>query len=65
VEADLRVGLAALGASYGAKEAIEEVLSSLSGASMNQRVIGPTSEGQLPPDMVTEEDIITERGGTT
>jgi serine/threonine-protein kinase len=32
---------------------------------MNQRVIGPTNEGQLLPDMVTEEDIITERGGTT
>ncbi|MDY7233321.1 serine/threonine protein kinase [Hyalangium rubrum] len=65
VEADLRAGLAALGASYGATEALDEVLFSLEGASMNQRVIGPTNEGQLPPDMVTEEDIITERGGTT
>jgi serine/threonine protein kinase len=65
VEADLRAGLAALGVPYGAKEALDEVLFSLTGASMNQRVIGPTNEGQLPPDMVTEEDIITERGGTT
>jgi serine/threonine-protein kinase len=46
-------------------EALDEVLFSLEGASMNQRVIGPTNDGQLPPDMVTEEDIITERGGTT
>ncbi len=65
VEADLRAGLASLGAPYGPTEALDEVLFSLEGASMNQRVIGPTNEGQLPPDMVTEEDIITERGGTT
>ncbi|WP_224371688.1 hypothetical protein [Hyalangium versicolor] len=65
VEADLRVGLAALGAPYGPKEALDEVLLSLTGASMSRGVLGPTSESQLPPNMVAEEDIITERGGTT
>ncbi|HYI01796.1 serine/threonine-protein kinase, partial [Hyalangium sp.] len=64
LEKDLRAGLAALGAPYGAPDALEEVLHSLTGASMNRRVLGPTSEDQLPPDMVTEEDIIAERGGT-
>jgi hypothetical protein len=65
VEAALRVGLAALGAPYGPKEALDEVLLSLTGASMSRGVLGPTSESQLPPNMVTEEDIINERGGTT
>ncbi|KFE67515.1 hypothetical protein DB31_7998 [Hyalangium minutum] len=65
VEADLRAGLAALGAPYGPKEALDEVLISLTGASMSRGVLGPTSENQLPPNMVTEEDIINERGGTT
>jgi eukaryotic-like serine/threonine-protein kinase len=65
LEADLREGLAALGAPYGAQEALDEVLSSLTGASMSRGVLGPTSESQLPPNMVTEEDIINERGGTT
>ncbi|MFL5346352.1 MAG: hypothetical protein ACJ8AT_16300 [Hyalangium sp.] len=65
VEADLRAGLAALRAPYGAKEALYEVQISLMGASMIRSVLGPTSESQLPPNMVQEEDIITERGGTT
>jgi hypothetical protein len=65
VEADLRAGLAALGAPYGPKEALDEVLISLTGASMSRGVLGPTSESQLPPNMVTEEDTINERGGTT
>ena len=64
VEADLRAGLAALGAPYGAKEALYEVQLSLTGASMNRSVLGPTSESQLPPNMVTEEDIINERDST-
>ncbi|HLL06308.1 MAG TPA: hypothetical protein VK539_37395 [Myxococcaceae bacterium] len=64
LEADLREGLAALGAPYGAPEALEEVLSSLTGASMKRGVLGPTSEGPLPPTMVTEADIITQRGET-
>jgi hypothetical protein len=34
------------------------VLISLEGASMNQRVIGSTNEGQLPPGMVAEENTI-------
>jgi hypothetical protein len=45
-------------------EAIEEVYGSLMGASMNRRMVGPTREAPLPPVMVAEEDIITERGGT-
>ena len=65
VEADLRAGLAALGVPYGATEALDEVLILADGASMSRSVLGPTSESQLPPAMVTEEDIITERGGTT
>jgi serine/threonine-protein kinase len=65
VEADLRAGLASLGAPYGAKEALEEVLISLTGASMSRDILGPTNESQLPPAMVTEADIITERNGTT
>jgi hypothetical protein len=44
---------------------LDEVLISLTGASMSRGVLGPTSESQLPPNMVTEEDIINERGGTT
>jgi len=64
LEADLREGLAALGAPYGAPEALEEVLSSLTGASMKRGVLGPTSEGPLPPAMATEADIITQRGET-
>jgi serine/threonine protein kinase len=65
VEADLRAGLASLGVPYGEREALDEVLISLEGASVNQHVIGPTNEGQLPPTMVREENIITEQGGTT
>jgi eukaryotic-like serine/threonine-protein kinase len=65
LEAELRAGLAALGAPYGAAEALEEGSKSRDGASMNRRVIGPTSENELPPDMVTTEDIITEPGGAT
>jgi hypothetical protein len=64
LEADLRDGLASLGAPYGAKEALDEVLISLTGASMSRGILGPTNESQLPPDMETEADIITERGGT-
>ncbi len=64
LEADLRECLASLGVPYGATEALEEVLSALTGASLNRHVLGPTSEQQLPPVMRTEEDIITERGGT-
>jgi hypothetical protein len=64
VEAELRAGLAALGAPYGPKEALDEVLISLTGASMSRDVLGPTTESQLPPDMVTEADIITERDRT-
>jgi hypothetical protein len=40
------------------------VLLSLTGASMSRGVLGPTSESQLPPNMVTEEDIINERDST-
>ncbi len=64
LEADLREGLSSLGTPYGATEALEAVYGSLTGASMNRRVLGPTSEEQLPPAMVTEEDMITERGGS-
>ncbi|HLL48338.1 MAG TPA: serine/threonine-protein kinase [Longimicrobiaceae bacterium] len=64
VAADLRAGLAALGAPYGPKEALNEVQISLIGASMSRAVLGPTSESQLPPDMVTDADIITERDRT-
>ncbi len=64
LEADLREGLASLGAPYGAAEAIEEVFSALAGASMSRRVLGPTNEEGLPPAMLPEEDIITEPGGT-
>jgi len=64
LEADLREGLASLGVPYGATGALEEVVNALTGASMNQRVIGPTSEEGLPPAMLAEEDITTERGGT-
>ncbi|WP_224372345.1 hypothetical protein [Hyalangium versicolor] len=62
VGADLRAGLASLGEPYGPKEALEEVLISLAGASTSRGVLGPTNESQLPPAMVAEEDIITERG---
>jgi serine/threonine-protein kinase len=65
LETELRAGLATLGAPYGAREALEEGGNSRDGASMNRRVIGPTSEHELPPDMVTTEDIITEPGGAT
>ncbi|WP_224364062.1 serine/threonine-protein kinase [Hyalangium versicolor] len=64
LEMDLREGLAALGSPYGASEASEEMFHALTGASMNQRVAVPTSEGLLPPHMVTEEDIITKPGET-
>jgi serine/threonine protein kinase len=59
LEVDLRKGLAELGAPYGAPEALEEVLESLAGASMSRGVLGPTSEGQLPPGMVTGEDFLS------
>jgi serine/threonine protein kinase len=65
LEADLRAGLASLGAPYGAKEALEEVLVSLTGARMSRDCPGPTNESQLLPTLVTEEDIITERSGTS
>jgi hypothetical protein len=65
LEADLRAGLATLGAPYGVTEALAEGSNSRDGASLNRRVIGPTSENELPPDMVTTEDIITEPGGAT
>ncbi|MDC0707147.1 protein kinase [Stigmatella sp. ncwal1] len=64
VEADLRAGLAALGTPYGPKEALDEVLISLTGASMNRGVLGPTTDSPLLADMVADEDILTERGGT-
>jgi serine/threonine protein kinase len=65
LEAELRAGLATLGAPYGAREALEEGRNSRDGASMNRRVIGPTSEHELPPDMMTTGDSITEPGGAT
>jgi eukaryotic-like serine/threonine-protein kinase len=65
LEADLRAGLATLGAPYGAREALEEGSHSRGGASKNRRVIGPTSESGLPPAMVTAEDSITGSGGAT
>ena len=64
LEAELRECLASQGVTYGAAEALEEVLRSLTGARLNGRVMGSTSEEQLPPGLVAEEDIITERGGT-
>jgi serine/threonine-protein kinase len=64
LEADLRAGLASLATDYGAAEALEEGRNSRDGASMNRRVIGPTSEDQLPPVIVAEEDSITKRGRT-
>ncbi len=63
LEAELREGLAALGAPYGAPEALAEVLGALTGASMNRSALAPTSEAQFPSEMVAEEDIITARGG--
>jgi serine/threonine-protein kinase len=63
LEADLRAGLASLGAPYGAAEALEEGRNSRDGASMNRRVAGPTNENELPPAMMEEEDIITASGG--
>jgi serine/threonine protein kinase len=45
LEVELRAGLASLGAPYGASEALEEVLRSLTGASMQRGVIEPTKEG--------------------
>jgi serine/threonine-protein kinase len=63
VEADLRAGLASLAGSYGPKEVLEEVHSALEGARRNRRVIGPTSEEQLPPVFATEDDTITAPGG--
>ncbi|WP_224370738.1 serine/threonine protein kinase [Hyalangium versicolor] len=65
LEADLRPGLAAIGSPYGAKEALEEASHSRDGASMNRREVGPTSESELPPDMVTTDDLITEPSGAT
>jgi serine/threonine protein kinase len=65
LEAELRAGLATLAATYGATKALEEGRNSRDGASMNRRVIGPTSENELPPDMLTTDDIITEPGGAT
>ncbi|HYH97997.1 protein kinase domain-containing protein, partial [Hyalangium sp.] len=64
LEADLREGLSSLGVPYGANEALEEILVSLSGARLNRSVLSPTNEDQLPPAMMAEEDITTERGGT-
>jgi serine/threonine protein kinase len=57
LEAELQAGLATLGTPYGAREALEEGLKSRDGASMNRRVIGPTSEDELPPGMVTADGI--------
>jgi eukaryotic-like serine/threonine-protein kinase len=48
LEADLRAGLAALGASYGAAEALEEGRASREEASVNRRIAGPTSEREFP-----------------
>jgi len=64
VEVDLRAGLAALAGSYGPKQALEEVHCALEGARRNRHVVGPTSEEQLPPVFVTEDDNITAPGGT-
>jgi serine/threonine-protein kinase len=44
LEADLRAGLAALGAPYGAREALDEVLSSLTEGGMYNHGTGATSE---------------------
>jgi serine/threonine protein kinase len=62
LEADLR---AALGGSYGLKQALAEVRSSLEGvAPMSRRTAGSTNGEPLPPVFVTEDDIITAPGGT-
>jgi serine/threonine protein kinase len=65
LEAELRAGLATLGAPYGARETLEEGRNSRDGASLHRRVIGPISEHELPPDMMTTGDITTEPGGAT
>jgi hypothetical protein len=49
VEADLRVGLAALGAPYGPKEALDEVLLSLTGAERSNAVAHVPDSRQRPP----------------
>jgi hypothetical protein len=60
---ELRAGLASLAGSYGPQEALREVHCALEGARQNRRVMGPTSEEQLPPAFVTEDDRITSPGG--
>jgi serine/threonine protein kinase len=64
LETDLRAGLASLGTTYGAAEALEEGRNSRDGASTHRRVIGPTNENDLPPLMAAEGNIITTSGGT-
>jgi serine/threonine protein kinase len=59
LETELRAGLAALGAPYGAAEALEEGRNSQDGANANRRVAGPTSESEPPPVMVAGDDRIT------
>jgi serine/threonine-protein kinase len=49
LEVDFRAGLAALGAPYGASEAVEEVRCSLDGASKKTAEFEPLDDGQLPP----------------
>jgi serine/threonine-protein kinase len=49
LEADLRAGLASLGAPYGAAEARGEIRTSLEEASGNRDQLDPTSDNQLPP----------------
>ena len=64
LEADLRASLASLGAPYKAKDALEEVLRSLTGASMNRGILAPTHEDRLLPATAAREKVATERDGT-
>ncbi len=59
VEADLRAGLALLADSYGPREALKETHCALEGARRNRSVMEPTSDEQLPPVFVAENDTIT------
>jgi serine/threonine-protein kinase len=64
LEADLRAGLASLGVPYRAAEAIREIRASLEEASVSRDELGPTSDDQLPPRLLTEDDFTTAPGGT-
>jgi serine/threonine protein kinase len=62
LEADLRAGLASLGAPYGAVEAIREIRTSLEEASASRQQLDATSEEHLPPRVMTQDDFITAPG---